>query len=307
MTRLIVSIALITAAATAAVDARQVAAPAPNLAYEKPALEALARPKPPTEFPIEVNPLRVPTPGHPGLTAVFVRVPGGGLLSAGDRKTGTFTAGAAVLARFVDSSGAVVTKESQEFPIHGLMADALAILGKPIEFLRLLDLLPGGYRLQVAVYDQGGKQASVVTMPFEAPASTTPVVGDLMVVDHTDRLAPGQPEDPSNPFIINHVLLHPAFDAGVNRGIQPDVNFMLPIVVTPGEPLPPVRLALLGLNGEPLAAVPLPLNAPDAAGKLMTIGRIPLAHVPPGKYQLQVSVGIWPDARVRKTSLTVVD
>jgi hypothetical protein len=277
------------------------------LPYEKPALDALARPAPPAAFPLQMHVASVPLPGHPGLVAIFVTVPGGGLSYVGDQKTGTFNAGAVVLARALDAAGVQVFKDSQEFPMRGLLAEAKTTMAKPLAFSRRADLATGHYRIEVAVYDQSGKQASVNSTPYDAPTSVAPIVGDLMVVDHADRLPPNEPEDTSNPFIVNHLMLHPAFDAGVNRSLQADVNFILPLVLAPSEPPPPVRLALLSESGEALAAVPLPIGAPDATGRLLAMGRIPLAKVPRGKYQLQVSVGIWPDARVRKTSLTVVD
>jgi hypothetical protein len=277
------------------------------LPYEKPALDALARPAPPAAFPLQMNLASVPLPGHPGLVAIFLTVPGGGLSYVGDQKTGTFNAGAVVLVRVLDAAGAQVFKDSQEFPMRGLLAEAKTTMAKPLAFSRRADLATGHYRIEVVVYDQAGKQASVTSTPYDAPTSVAPIVGDLMVVDHADRLPPNEPEDRSNPFIVNHLMLYPAFDAGANRTLQTDVNFILPLVLAPGEPLPPIRLALLAESGEALASVPLPIGAPDATGRLLAMGRIPLAKVPRGKYQLQVSVGIWPDARVRKTSLTVVD
>lgn len=272
---------------------------------ERAAVAALSTTPAPSAFPIEVNALAMPVPGHPGQTAVFVRVPGGSLTFGPEPKTGMFNAGAVVVARFVDSSGAVLAQASQLFPMRGLLPDAKATLARPIEFFRIYQLVPGPCRLQVAVYDQHARQATVTTVPFEAPPLITPIVGSLMIVDRAQKVPADQPEDPANPFIVSHVLLHPAYDAGVNRGIQPILNFILPIVLTPGTTPPPATLSLLRA-GQPVASIPLPLAKAEPDGRLMAVGRIPLEKVPPGKYQLQVAVGTGADARVRAAPLTVV-
>ncbi len=275
--------------------------------YARPALAALAKPKPPTAFPFEVNPVALPTSTRPRLVALYLRLPGDSLMSAGNMKTGTFTAGAAIVARFVDASGTVVHQETQELPLHGLQADARTMLSKAMETSWQFDLPAGKYTMQVAVYDEGGKNASVVTRPFEAPGAERPIVGDLIVVDYARKLSEGEPEDASDPLIKNHLRLHPAFDPSVNRGLKSDVNFAVAMLLEPGAPAPASTLALLADTGAPLAAVDLPLGSPDANGGLVALGRIPLARVPPGKYQLQVTIGVSPHARVRTSTLTVVD
>jgi hypothetical protein len=275
-------------------------------ADERPALAALAEPTPPSAFPIEVNPVSVPTPGHPGQLVLFVRVQGSDLQFAANPKTGMFTAGAVMVARFLDQAGTVVRHASQEVPFRGLLADAKTILARPVEFAPRVDLAPGRHRIEVVVYDSGGKKASVVKIPYEAPPVDAPVVGSLMILDRAERLPADQPEDPSDPFILEHVLMHPSYDSGVNRAVHPALNFVLPLVLQPGATAPPATLALLK-DGQTLAAVPLTLGVADAAGKLTAVGHLPLAKVSPGAYQLRVTIGSGPDARVRTTGLTVVD
>ena len=287
--------------------AGQSAAPAALPEYARPALAALGKPQAPTAFAFDVNPIALPTSARPGLVALYVRIPGDALLAAGNMKTGTFTAGAAILARFLDASGTVVHQETQELPLHGLQADARTLLSKPMETSWQFDLPPGKYTLQVAAYDEGGRNTSVLKRPFEVPAADRPIVGDLMVVDYARKLAPGETEDGSDPLLTNHLRLHPTFDPSVNRGLQTDVNFAVALVLQPGAPAPASTLALLAENGAPLAAVDLPLGAPDSNGGLIALGRIPLARVPPGKYRLQVTIGTSPHARVRTNTLTVVD
>ena len=100
----------------------------------------------------------------------------------------------------------------------------------------MFDLASGNYRLEVSVYDEAGKQASVFKSTFEAPSAAVPVVGDLIIVRRAEKLAPDQPVDTGNPLISkDRMLLYPEYDAGVNRGLQPDVNFVVPMVLDAGK------------------------------------------------------------------------
>ena len=252
-----------------------------------------------------MNPVAVPVPGHLNQTAVFIRLAGDSLETHGNPKTGMFTAGAVIAVQFVDTAGRVARALAEVIPFRGLMADARSTTAKPIESTQVLDLAPGAYQVQVAVYDQIGERASVVKVPYDVREPTPPVVGSLMIVDHAERLPADQAQDASNPFIVGGVLLHPAYDAGVNRMVQRALNFILPVVVAPGAEAPGATLSLLQ-NGQSIASVPLPLGTADATGKYMAVGRVPLDKVPAGTYELQITVGTGPGASVRKTPLTVV-
>jgi hypothetical protein len=278
-----------------------------DLAYEKPALAALAQAKPPTAFPFDLSPFRIPVPGRHGLIALNVRIPGGSLEFAAEPKVGTYTAGAVVLVRFLNQGGQVVAKESAHFPFTGLLSEAKATLSKPIVFSRQHDLPPGTYQLQVVVYDEATSRASVIARTYEVPEDTPVMVGDLMVVERAEKIDPAQPPDPADPFVVGEFILRPSFDPGINRGLHSDLNFILPVVLKAGVFPPTMRLTLLSEAGESLASTPLPIKPPDPDGKLFVIGRVPLAKIPPNKYTLQIAVGTFPDAIIRKSPLTVVD
>jgi hypothetical protein len=279
----------------------------PDLAYEKPALAALAKDKPPTAFPFDLRPFRIPVPGHHGLIAVNVQIPGGSIEFKAEQKVGTYTAGAVVLVRFLNQGGQVVAKASQRFPFSGLLSEGKATLSKPIVFTHQIDVPPGTYQLQVAVYDEASARASVIARTYDVPGDAPVIVGDLMIVERADKIDRAQPADPANPFVVGDYILQPSFDPGINRGLHPDVNFILPIVLRAGVFPPTVRLTLLSEAGEALATTPLPIKPPDPDGKLFLVGRVPLAKIPPNKYTLQIAVGTFPDAIIRKSPLTVVD
>ena len=282
-------------------QAQQPAAPA----EARPALAALAKPPATNAFAVEVNPVAVPVPGHPGQAAMFIRLGGGALESNGNPKTGMFSAGAVIALRVLDATGRPVYERTEVRPIHGLMSDAKETLAKPLESRQFLELAPGTYRVQVAAYDQVAKQSSVVTVTYEAPAQTPPIVDSLMIVDHAERLPADRPDDSADPFVVSGVLLHPAYDAGVNRMVQPALNFILPLVLAPGAKAPDATLSLLE-KGSTIASVPLALGTADETGKFIAVGRVPLDKVPAGTYQLQITVGSGAGAPSRAAPLTVV-
>jgi hypothetical protein len=274
---------------------------------ERKAVAALGQATPPTAFAIDVNAVSTPLPGLLGRSAVFVRVPGGSLSFTPETKTGMFDAGALVLVRFVGADGVVIGQASYTFPIRGLLADAKQGVSKAIEYSHLFDLPPGATcTLQVVVLDQANKSASVVIRPFEVPPSAYPVIGSLMVLDRADKVADPAADDQSNPFVLNGIRVHPAYDAGINRGIEPEATFLLPIVLAPGAPAPGLSLSLLQ-SGVTRATVALSGVAPKPDGRMMTVGRLPLARVPPGTYDLLVTIASGEHTTMRKTSMTVVD
>jgi len=69
-------------------------------------------------------------------------------------------------------------------------------------------------------------------------------------------------------------------------------------------------MATLGLvaDGQVIATKALgALGIADVTGRLFAVGRMPLAQVPAGKYQLQLTIGTGPDQRTRMAPLTIVD
>ncbi len=60
-------------------------------------------------------------------------------------------------------------------------------------------------------------------------------------------------------------------------------------------------------KGQSLAQLPLPLDKADAAGRLLQVSRLPSAAIPPGTYELRVTVTAGVSKAARTTALVVVD
>jgi len=241
------------------------------------------------------------------MAMLSVTVPGTSLLLIGDEKQHRYGGGAVIVARVVDANEKVVKKVSQQYRLSGELADAKSLAAKTLSFLRMVDLDPGAYRVDAAVYDSGGQQASVVSQPLTIPPPTGTMVGDLLVIDHAERMTADQIASSPNPLISDGLLIKPTLRPKISKHERPDIAFALPLAMARNEPAPAAKLALLSSSGDALAAVALSLGMSDADGRVLAIGHVPLDKVPPGRYVLQVTVGSSVDAQVRRAPLTVVE
>jgi VWFA-related protein len=280
---------------------------APVFDYELPAIEAFGQSPMPTAFSFDVIPSSVPLPGRPGLALLSVTVPGTSLLLVGDEKQQRYGGGAVIVARVVDATGKVVKKVSQQYQLSGDLVDVKSLGAKTLSFLRMVDLGPGAYRVDAAVYDSGGQKASVVSQPLTIPPPTKTMVGDLLVIDHAEKLTPDQIASSPNPLISDGLLIKPTLTPTISKHERPDLAFALPLSLAPNESAPPAKLALLSRSGDALATIALSLGMSDADGRVLAIGHVPLDKVPVGHYELQVTVGVGDSAQVRRAPLTVVE
>jgi hypothetical protein len=206
----------------------------------------------------------------------------------------------------VDARGKVVKKVSQQYRLSGELAEAKSLGAKTLSFLRMVDLDPGTYRVEAAVYDSGGQKASVVSQPLTIPPVTKTMVGDLLVIDHAVRMTPDEIASSPNPLISDGLLIKPTLTPKIAKHERPDIAFALPLF--------PVAQRV-GAAGKARAALDVRRRAGrrravarHGGRRRASVGDRPRAldKVPPGRYELQVTVGSGGDAQVRRAALTVV-
>ena len=160
--------------------------------------------------------------------------------------------------------------------------------------------------MTTAVHDTKGKRSSVVETTVEVPGATAPVVGSLFIVSRVERLDPKDPTAASHPLAAQGVLLYPSLGDPISKKAQAEIAFALPLLVDPAAPAPTATLELLQA-GQVLAQIPLPLDKADAAGRLLQTSRLPSAAIPPGAYELRVTIAAGRGKSVRSTALTITD
>jgi VWFA-related protein len=277
----------------------------PVLSYEGPALAALMATPPPAAFPIQARAINVPTPGHPGMTAMMVALSGSSITFSEDAKTGTYSGDAVVVATLTDAAGAPARKQSQDYRFSGKLEQLPTTKAGGLLFFRTPELAPGKYTMHAAVYDTKGSRASVASSSVEVLPIDKLVVGDLFVVARAERLAANDTGMANHPLVTAGVLLYPSFGEPISKAKQPELQFALTLVVVPSEPAPTAVLQILQ-SGQKLAEIPLPLDKPGADGRLLQAARLPSASIPPGTYDFKVIVTSGTARAERSTTVTLV-
>lgn len=278
----------------------------PVLSYEGPALAAIAASPRPEAFAVRAAALSVPVPGNLALTAFIAAFSGEALTFAEDPKTSTYAGEATVLARAVDASGTPAAKQSQRYQFTGPIADLARTKSGGLIFFRTPDLPPGTYSVDFAVHDVRGNRSSVVGTTLDVAGGATPVVGSLFVVSRAERLDPKDSDGAAHPLAGQGVLLYPALGEPISRKAQAEIAFALPMVLDPTAAPPTATLEVLQ-QGQSLAQLPLPLDKPDDKGRLLQVSRLPSAAIPPGAYELRITVEAGGTKAVRATPLTIVE
>jgi VWFA-related protein len=278
----------------------------PVLTYEGPVLAAIAASPRPAAFAVRAAALSVPVPGNLSLTALVAGFSAEAVTFAEDPTSRTYAGEVTVLARAVDASGRPAAKQSQLYQLTGAIADLPKARAGGMIFFRTPDLPPGAYTVEFGVHDVRGNRASVVGTTLEVPGGGTPVVGSLFIVSRAERLDPKDPAAATHPLAGQGMLLYPSFGEPISKKAQAEIAFALPMVLDPAGLAPTATLELLQ-KGQSLAQIPLPLDKPDASGRLLQTGRLPSAALPPGTYDLRVTVTAGATKAARTAALTVVE
>jgi VWFA-related protein len=278
----------------------------PVLTFEIPALAAIAATPRPNAFAVRARALSVPMPGRPGLTALVASFGGEAVTFIDDQKTRTYAGDAVVLARVTDASGTPMAKQSQQYLLTGGLDDLPKAKAGNLVFFRTPELPPGQFSVTTAVHDSKGKRSSVVETSVEVPGGTNPIVGSLFIVSRAERLDPKDPSAASHPLAGQGVLLYPSLGDPISKKAQAEIAFALPLLVDAAGPAPTATLELLQA-GQVLAQIPLPLDKPDAAGRILQTSRLPSAAIPPGTYEMRITIAAGSGKSARSTELAIVE
>ena len=208
------------------------------------------------------------------------------------------------MARVVDRAKTEVARVSQQYQFTGEIAKRDASLGRDILFFRSPELPAGTFTLEAVVYDGIAGAGTVLRTPVDVPQTNpTAQVGDLIVVSRVEPFTAEPEVAARHPLVSKGVLFYPSLGEPVAKVNQTELTFALPMVVHGAAPA--ARLEILR-QGKSLATLPLPADVAEPGGRLMLVGRLPLAPLPPGVYDLRVNVTTPAGVIVRQASVTVV-
>ena len=261
---------------------------APVNTWEAPALAALDRRPVPNAFPYRVGALQFPSKENPGLVPILVDLKTAPLSFPTTADQKAFKSDFAVVVRFVDAQNKVVRKVSQHYEMSAALDKLDVAKNSGVIFYREPELAPGIYTMEAIVYDSPTSRASVRYATVEVPRVDAKKLrmSSLVIVKRSEKVGADEPR--TGPLFVKDVLLYPNLGEDISKGNK-EVGFFFTVYPGAAGTRPEAVLELIQ-NGQPLAQVPLPLDAPDAAGRIQQVGRLPVDALAPGTYELRAIV-----------------
>ena len=273
--------------------------------YELPAIALLDRTPLPNAFPVYAAGFSFPDPARPGLLPVLLRVRTGVLRFRVDEERSTYSAQAAVVIRVKDADGREVETLSQQYLLAGDAGEVEAAKRGDILFYREVHLPPGVYTMESIVFDPAAARASarLATVTVADPGSTGPGMSSLLLVNRVEEVADPPSSASAPPLYVGRMLLYPNLGEPVRKSATDELPFYFSLYG--GLDDASAEVALLK-GGQAVATAPLPLS-PAAGPRTQHVGRLPIAGLSPGTYQLRIRVASGGTELVRTAFFTLID
>jgi VWFA-related protein len=247
----------------------------------------------PNAFPIHAAGFSFPDPQRPGLIALLVQARTGALTFDVDPKLSTYSGRAAIVVRIRDAQGQDAQRVSQQYILAGDAKDVDAARNGEILFYREVDLAPGVYSMDAVVYDASSRRGSARIATLTVPAAEPAAFGmsSLLLVNRIEEIkeeikdvrdAGHQP----GPLFVNGGLIYPNLGEPVRRTGAGELPFYFTLY---GNMQDVSASAQVLRNGRLLVEAPVELPAPTGS-RIQYVGRLPIASLMPGTYELRVHV-----------------
>jgi VWFA-related protein len=275
--------------------------------FEAAALALLDRRPLPNAFPIHAAGFSFPDPVRPGLTPLLVRVTTEGLRFTVDQQRSTYSGQVTVLVRVRDDRARDVEKLSQQYLLTGEARDLAAARRGEILFYRELDLAPGVYSIESIVLDAMAGQGSIRVATLAVPAVPAAALGmsSLVLVDRLEEVSDPPRPGPAGapPLYVGAMLLYPNLGEPIRRASNRELPFYFTLYGrTDGVSV----TAQLLHNGRMLADAPVEIP-PSSSSRVQHVGRLPVAALPAGTYELRIRVNDGRQDLSRTAFFTLID
>lgn len=279
---------------------------APVNAWEAPALGALELKPLPNAFAVRAGALRFPERDRPGLVPVVVEFKTAALTFQPSADGKTYTSDFTVIVRFLDKDNQVARKVSQHYEVNGPIASIDSAKQGEVIFYREPELPAGVYTMETIVFDLPSAKSSVRLSTVEVTRADpgTLRMSSLVLVKRGEKV-PDKDRRAENPLLVRDVVVSPNLGDAVSKASK-EIGFYFAAYPVQGGPAPESIIELVQ-NGQPVARIPMPLPAADARGRIQQVGRLPIADLPPGTYELRAIVKQGSDQVVRSSILRIVE
>ncbi|HEV7892226.1 MAG TPA: VWA domain-containing protein [Pyrinomonadaceae bacterium] len=277
----------------------------PVLSYEVPALAALGGAGRPDSFPFRAAAFSFPETGRAGLAPVVVEAPLSDFSLQADDVKKTYSTDFSIVVLVKNESGQVVEKLSNQYRLSGPVEKMEEVKRGRVLFYREAELAPGSYRFEAVAYDRPTNRASVRTGTLEVPADDEGKLrlSSVLIVGSAEK-AVGEAKA-GNPFQVGELLLYPNTGEAVRKEAGKQLPFFFTVYTPQGTTSAPKLVVELRQSGKTLASIPAQLGAPDAQGRIQYVAGLPLESIPPGAYELRVTVEDGKTSVSRSTTFSV--
>lgn len=278
---------------------------APLMPYELPLLAAAAATPPPHAFDYKVAAFRFQQTPRGRQHTLVVEVPTERLTIDEDRKTKRYALRFSVLALVRDTSGRIVERMSNDYPLEGPLERLPALRRGQVIFKRQLWLPPGSYSLVTVARDHKSGHDSVQQLAIETPAERAGVrVSSLAVIRRVDQ-AGAEPDAVEDPFRTGPMRVVPSLDTPISKSATAQIPAY--VVIYPDATIaqkPTLTFEFIEgdhVFGRSETALP----DPDAQGRIAYVASFPASGFAAGRYTLRAIVRQGAGEDQTTTSFTV--
>jgi len=274
------------------------------LPYELPLLNALNANPMPKDVEFRTGALRLQPEGDKVKQTVMIEVPLSGITLTDDAALKASKGRVSVVALVKDEKGEVVGKLTRDLNLNVPAAMLAQTKQSNFTYKDQVNLPPGHYTVNAAVLDHesgkiGAKKVSLIVPPIQSGVH----ISSLSLVRSYQQGV--KDLDPNEPFQFQGGRVNPTLSGTVYnaKGSQLSLFF----VAYPDKSIAdkPVAKVEFLLDGQVLAQNDLPLPAADAQGRIPYVISIPAESMPPGNYEVHVTVKQGPSSADDRTKVTV--
>ena len=262
----------------------------PVLDYEAPALAALRRPGTPA-FLMRATALNFPTPTRPGLALLLTEAPISAFTLTTSEEKKTYSSDFSIVALVKDGSGQVVQKLSQHYPLSGPVERVEAARKGEVLFYRETQLPPGRYTVEFIAYDGPTARAAVRKAALEVVSfdGAGPRLSSIAVLKRAERIT-AEEQKKDQPLHFGELLIYPNLGEPVLKSLAKPLTFYFTAWPAKGATEPLAMTVTVMQNGNRLGQTSGPLPAADDQGRIKYVSSLPLDNIPPGSYELEITV-----------------
>ena len=220
-------------------------------------------------------------------TSLVVDVPIENVALATDEAAGSFRMHVSVLGLFKDAEGAIVQKVTRDVPAKGKLENLQATRAGHFIFTQHVELPPGRYTLETAVFDRESLKIGTKKQAVIVPSSRA---GDLSLssLSLVRKVSPVDPGDQGSPYEFAGTKVTPELNETVKGGPGGRVGVYM---VVYGQKDGPATLTIDFLQDGKLVArsePPVPAAAED--GRIPVLAQLPIHTLRPGAYEVRAKV-----------------